>query len=71
MADASATIKVQIEMFNLALVQDIIGLLAEAMPYVPADSLLVGRIADVLVRADEQAIAAEREIARRRARAVR
>lgn len=60
MSDDALAVKV--ELLNLNIVRDVIMLLAEAMPYVPADSLLVGRIADALVRSDEAALAADKAL---------
>jgi hypothetical protein len=59
-------LKVQVDLLNLDLVRDAITLLADALPYVPADAPLRDRIAEALVVADERAIAQEREMARLR-----
>ena len=64
-------IRLEVELLHYALVQDIISLLGEALAYVPAGAALRSRIADVLVRADEQALQADRDIAQMRARMMR
>jgi hypothetical protein len=45
---------IRVDLLNVDLVREIVMLLYEALPHVPADSPLVARIADTLARADNK-----------------